>query len=223
MTTQLFIKNLIKENGLKEGDFLPTEKELSDRLGISRTAIREALKGLESLGITKAHQGKGHYIRKFNYEAALLSLDYFAQIDLKGFKDLLEVRINLEPTFLARDIEKFTEEDIYELNKLVLSMEKKAAVSFDEVALSDEHRLFHEKLFTYVDNGFLLELMHMFSVLQHKLSILHGYNAFSSPNFITCHREIVKAITLRQPEIVKGALITHYSDTYKWVDSNTTS
>ena len=53
-TAQKQIKLFIIESGLKAGDTLPTEKEMEEQLGISRTSIREALRSLEALGIMES-------------------------------------------------------------------------------------------------------------------------------------------------------------------------
>ena len=51
----------IIKNGIKSGDPFPTESELAIKLGISRTAIREALKTLETLGIIEVKSGVGRF------------------------------------------------------------------------------------------------------------------------------------------------------------------
>lgn len=56
------IRNYIKEVGLKVGDQLPSETELSQILGISRLKLREALNGLKTEGRIYAIQGKGTYV-----------------------------------------------------------------------------------------------------------------------------------------------------------------
>ena len=53
------IKYYIINSNLKMGDALPTEKFLSNQLGISRTVIRESLKGLQAIGLIEAVHGKG--------------------------------------------------------------------------------------------------------------------------------------------------------------------
>jgi len=57
------LKLYIVESNLKCGDLLPTEKELSIKLGVSRTAIRESLKVLETLGIIETKHGVGRFVK----------------------------------------------------------------------------------------------------------------------------------------------------------------
>lgn len=56
------IVELISTEGLVPGDQLPTEQELSERLGFSRSTIREALRALEQAGMLRAVQGKGRFL-----------------------------------------------------------------------------------------------------------------------------------------------------------------
>ncbi len=57
-----YIFELIESGMLKVGDQLPTERKLSERLGISRNSIREALRTLENLGLVECRQGSGTYL-----------------------------------------------------------------------------------------------------------------------------------------------------------------
>ncbi|GAH35252.1 unnamed protein product [marine sediment metagenome] len=61
-------------------------------MGISRTAIREALKRLETLGIIEVRPGVGRFVREFNFEAILKGLPYNLEMDIKNFREVLEVR-----------------------------------------------------------------------------------------------------------------------------------
>ena len=56
------ILQLIGELALAPGDRMPTEAELSQRLGASRTMVREAVKILSAIGRVRAHKGRGLYV-----------------------------------------------------------------------------------------------------------------------------------------------------------------
>ena len=56
------IFDLLESGMLRVGDQLPTERKLSERLGISRNSIREALRTLENLGLVECRQGSGTYL-----------------------------------------------------------------------------------------------------------------------------------------------------------------
>jgi GntR family transcriptional regulator, transcriptional repressor for pyruvate dehydrogenase complex len=217
ISAELYIRDYIKQFSLKSGDLLPPEKELSEKLNISRTAVREALKGLESLGITKSQQGKGHFVREFNYEAILSGFGYAIEPSLESFKELLEIRMYLESNFLTRGVLQFTAEDISSLYAILEKMGKSVDHGIDENVLIDDHMLFHHKLHKYSDNSLLLELISMFSALQHKLTNIHKYYTSDRKEFIRHHLEIVQAIETGHPEMVRSKYITHFSEPFNWV------
>ena len=61
---ELEIKDFIESSQLKDGDRLPAEKDLAEALGASRTAVRESLRGLESLGFVESVHGVGWQVRR---------------------------------------------------------------------------------------------------------------------------------------------------------------
>ncbi len=217
MTAEVYLREYIQKSKLKSGDLLPPEKELSEKLGISRTAVREALKGLESLGVTAAHQGRGHYVREFNYDAILSSFSYGVKPKLDHFRDVLEIRMYLEPTFLSRDVHLFSKEDIAELREMLHTIEKQTESGYDENELIDLHMSFHHALYRYAKNSLLLDLITMFSQMQHTFTRIHGYHTENRSEFIRLHHEILSALETGHPEIVRSRYVSHFSEPYNWV------
>ncbi|MCD6473102.1 FadR family transcriptional regulator, partial [Candidatus Aerophobetes bacterium] len=63
------IVNLIKNNELKPGDKLPSERELAEKLSIGRASLREAFRVLESRGLIKSRPGRGRFVREIKKDA----------------------------------------------------------------------------------------------------------------------------------------------------------
>ncbi|WP_338750633.1 FadR/GntR family transcriptional regulator [Bacillus sp. FJAT-52991] len=59
------IRHIILEDGLIPGDKLPSERELSERLSVARSSVREALRALELLGLIETKRGEGTFLRDF--------------------------------------------------------------------------------------------------------------------------------------------------------------
>lgn len=211
------VKDYISERNLSGGDPLPTEKELAENLGISRTAIREALKGLQELGVIESIQGKGYFLRDFNFDAALAGLDFMVKPDLKAFRDLLEIRMYMESAFLVRDVFKCGRDDIDELRQIAERMRALVERGVEEEELVDLHTSFHRRLYKNSGNVFLLELINMFSAMQHKFIAIHEYRTSDRHDFARGHEAIVDALALREPEVVRSALINHFSEPLAWV------
>jgi len=67
------IKDMIADGTLKKGDKLPSERDMAAMFGVSRTAIREALRSLEMLGLTESRQGEGTFIALSFAESKMLT------------------------------------------------------------------------------------------------------------------------------------------------------
>lgn len=74
-----FIWNNLYSGELKAGDKIPSERELTEILGISRNSVREGLKTMENLGVIESQHGAGNFITR-NFEKTLLDVMSFMYI-----------------------------------------------------------------------------------------------------------------------------------------------
>jgi len=213
---QQSLKEYIVATEMHAGDSIPTEMVLSERLGISRTAIREGLKGLEALGIVEVRPGIGRFLRKFNFEAILDNLSYSLEMNISDFRDLLDVRITLETSFLVRDLDKFTPEDLARLREIVVNMERLVTAGADEKELIRAHTTFHLELYTRSGNTLLLNLIRIFATIQRSLTIVNRYRTEDKDKFIEQHRRLIEAIEERDPELVRSRLVQHFAEAIMW-------
>jgi len=93
------IMDLVKKSELKPGDKLPPERELAEKLSISRNSLREAFRVLESRGLIKSKAGGGRYVREIrkngysNTENIILSLEKSSILELLEAREMFEVKI----------------------------------------------------------------------------------------------------------------------------------
>jgi GntR family transcriptional repressor for pyruvate dehydrogenase complex len=91
------IKNLIMEGNLKPGERLPPERDLAEKLNVSRVAVREALLTLEFMGLIEIKRGSGVFIpEELQPELVLNSIDFALNFKENIIEDLVEVRQVLE-------------------------------------------------------------------------------------------------------------------------------
>ena len=117
------IMNLIQETPYKAGDKLPTEKELCESTGAGRNTVREALKILASRKVLVLRQGAGTFVsEKQGIPDDPLG---FSMVNdhVKLTKDLLQVRIMLEPQIAALAAQCAKEHEIRELEEILEEME----------------------------------------------------------------------------------------------------
>lgn len=214
------LKLYIVRSGLKSGDPLPTEKELAEKFGISRTAVREALRGMETLGIIGVKPGVGRFIREFNFEAILQNLPYSIQTDVNKFREILEVRLCLESWFIAKDIGKFTHDDIHELEDILARLEELVNHDSEEKELIETHTLFHCTLHKKSENSLLIDLIKIFATIQRTLTLLHRYKTTDRMQFVLQHKLLLEAIERHDPELAQQRLEEHFAEARKWVESH---
>lgn len=137
------IMNLIQETPYKAGDKLPTEKELCESTGAGRNTVREALKILASRNVLEIRQGAGTFVsEKQGIPDDPLG---FSMVNdhVKLTRDLLQVRIMLEPQIAALAAQCAKEHEIKELEEILEEME--AAMKKRE-DYSDLDTKFHTKI-----------------------------------------------------------------------------
>lgn len=90
------IEGLIADNILKPGQTLPSERRLTEKLGVSRNALREGLKLLSARGLIITQQGKGSFVANLVIEAKQAPMMHLLSSQPRTLYDLLEVRELLE-------------------------------------------------------------------------------------------------------------------------------
>jgi GntR family transcriptional repressor for pyruvate dehydrogenase complex len=218
--TQEQIKVFIIESGLKAGDLLPTEKALEEQLGISRTSIREALRSLEAIGIVESRQGVGRVLREFNYDAILENLSYNINVNVKDFREIIDVRMALESCFLERVVPRTDENDIHQLYEILDKMAEEVSAGEEEQQLIRVHTEFHLKLYEKENNKLLLHLIRIFATIQRMLTVANRYHTSDRKEFIELHRRLVQAIERRDPVLAVDRLVEHFKDVVAWIQEH---
>ncbi|MDD0973905.1 transcriptional regulator GlcC [Pseudomonas fontis] len=90
------IERLIVDGVLKVGQLLPSERRLTEKLGVSRTALREGLKLLRAKGIIETRHGKGSFVAQLTGGALSSPLMHLFSSQPRTLYDLFEVRSLLE-------------------------------------------------------------------------------------------------------------------------------
>jgi GntR family transcriptional regulator, transcriptional repressor for pyruvate dehydrogenase complex len=121
------IRALIDDGRLKQGDQLPTERELSETFRVSRATIREAIRTLESLKLVQSRQGDGTYVLASNEETLVQPLAAVLFNEKDTIYDIFYVRKIIEPHVAELAAENATLEEIAELATLIKEHEEAIA------------------------------------------------------------------------------------------------
>src|SRR5215467_12607936 len=117
------IEESIVKGDLKPGDQLPAERDLAQRFGVSRTAVREAVKALREKGLVEAYSGRGTFVTNGTSQAIRQSLDLMVRINQQdGSTHLAELRHMLEPEIAALAATRIEEQLLGTMRDAVAAM-----------------------------------------------------------------------------------------------------
>lgn len=199
------ILDLIIEEGLKPGDTLPYEGKIAEKLGVSRTSVREGVRSLEALGIVETIHGRGNTIREYNLDAILDLLSHLALMEPVMMQELLQMRIYLEESILSEVARNFSVNTLEQCNQALRRWKVKIA---EGLSPWEEDRLFHEALYVSTGNQLLIQMMEVFwnaESLANKRSQPGSFLEFTAKQrqaHLSDHRKIIEA--LEQGDVVSA-------------------
>ncbi|MCP3730011.1 GntR family transcriptional regulator [Sphingomonas sp. MG17] len=103
---------------LPDGERLPSEKELSDRFGVSQPTIREAIRALETLGLVEVLHGNGTFVRGQGDFALASALQTLLQLESVGIMEVIDIRQSLGRLSIELAVAKATDADIAEMARI---------------------------------------------------------------------------------------------------------
>jgi len=199
---------------LKPGDKLPSERNLSEMMGVSRTSLREALKMLAAAGMVEIKHGQGVFITEKESTANILR-DFADKnfIDAQILRDLFELRKLLETQNAIWACQRADKEQIDNLSLIVeQTINALQDTKDDLIILAKQDSEFHTKLAEATGNKVIVRVMHDL------LDLLNDSRcqALSIPDrplrSLNEHREIVEAIKNRDVNIVKEKMLHHLNN-----------
>jgi GntR family transcriptional regulator, transcriptional repressor for pyruvate dehydrogenase complex len=201
------IEDSIEAGALKPGDQLPAERELALQFGVSRTAVREAVKALREKGLVEAYPGRGTFITSGTSNSIRLTLDRMLKTGQPdGTAHLVEVREILEPEIAALAATRADEESLEEMRKAVGIMDEAKG---DPDAFIEADLDFHLALAEAAANPLILSLIDsIVGVLrEQRISIFKVDGGPERGQYH--HKRILEAIENRDPAGARSAMRAH--------------
>ncbi|MBZ2199163.1 FadR/GntR family transcriptional regulator [Occultella gossypii] len=214
------IKDLILAEGLRPGDPMPTETALCERLGTSRSSVREAIRTLASLDIVEVRHGHGTFVGGLSLAPLVNGLIFRARSDahqdLRTLREVLDVRTALDLSMADKLIAEHSGTEDEQLSRLVEAMTRKAAAG--ELFL-EEDRAFHHLLLDKVDNTLITELVGAFwtihTDLQPHLGVAPGADIVETAR---AHGQMLEAVQAGDADAYREAVRAHYAPLRRAVD-----
>jgi len=214
-TVERIVENLIsmiKEGSLAEGDKLPPERQLCEKIGVSRPILREALKALQVMNIIDIRQGAGAYVKSLEPGEVVEHLDIVFHLDSSLYRDLYEARGLLESDVAALAAERISGE---ELDALERNIRDAAADINNEEAFFSRDLELHEMILKAAGNRVFPVFMRSVT----KLALVYRKKTNALPNIrhntIRDHEAILAALKARDGEAARKAMAEHIANVAK--------
>ncbi|MCQ2500223.1 MAG: FCD domain-containing protein [Lachnospiraceae bacterium] len=213
-----YFYSLLKEDKIKIGDRLPSEKALSEQLNVTKSAVRDALQSLKAVGLLSSVRGSGYRLTPdFDYSLAdilhaMVVHSSASRRDIREVREALEIK-ELDLIIEAGPSEEFLNE-LQEQVDLMLSYVQKNIETEDqaeELVLTDMK--FHQMLAEGSNNLFI-------RAFYIALNEYHGENKKADPKVVRqrasdellyCHERILKALREKDLQSAVSAIRDHYA------------
>jgi DNA-binding FadR family transcriptional regulator len=152
------IKDKLLEGTLKNGDKLPTETEMVEQLGVSRTPVREAIKILESIGVIQIKRGEGMFITNNPSHFSLNPLIFSLIMHQNKTEKLVEFRQHFEILLVNMIRTKATPEKLKKIEEVYESQVERMKPTLSAEELADIDLEFHYAVLEATENDFVIEI-----------------------------------------------------------------
>ena len=202
---------------LKVGDKLPSERELAEQFGVSRIAVREAVKALREKGLVEIRAGRGTFITNGTEGVVRHSIGLLMKFEAVGASpNLVEVREIMEPEIAALAATRITEEQVITMTRAVGVMD----MALDNVEVFVEADLdFHLALAQATQNPIIPILMNsiidMLREQRKRIALVGGGLVRGQYH----HKKILDAVMRHDPKTARSAMQQHLGQVRK--DSET--
>lgn len=184
---------------LTAGTRLPSERELSKRLRVSRPSLREALRTLELMGVVDTRHGSGTHVADSGTDVLRKPLEFLFMLERPSVADLLDTRTLLEVHLATRAAELRTDADLKALDEALADMKKNLSKPSE---VTDPDLRFHQAIAAASHNRLLERLM---NCLREAISALMDVAWPGQPDMKASYEMHVRIATAIRKKDVEGA------------------
>lgn len=196
---------LIRSGELTPGARLPSEPQLIELTGVSRSSVREAIRSLETMGLLEIRRGKGTYIRAIETGAMADAQMLLMLADRRVLENLVEVRVLLEPLMARLAAERATADDLDALRRHLDAMRDAP----DREAWRPPHLAFHQALAEATHNIIVSKIWGMVAIFLKDSPLVTGG---TEPSLPYIHETLYAAIAAHDRDAAEPAMEQHVSD-----------
>ncbi len=197
------LREYVADHGLKAGDRLPPERELADRLGVSRVSIKQAIVVLEVQGLVGVRHGGGTYLRRNSLDAEPVEV----LVDRKRrLPDVIEAREAMETKLAELAARRRTDDDLAEIDGALAQM--RAEIDAGDLGLAGDRR-FHAAVTAAARSSLLAQFMGSIAgqIAESRQESLQQPGR--PPRSLAQHQRIADAIRAGNPSAAATAMRRH--------------
>jgi len=203
------IVELIKAEGLRSGDRLPAERELSEQLEVSRTVVRDALKVLTGARIVQTRHGSGVYVTYPSQTFTEFHIDLTMSVDPEHIASLYQFRLTLETDTARLSAARISYREVEAL-ETAIELHRQGALERDAMRFREGDVAFHHGLALASGNSFLSSAVDKSLKLQNwAVDLALEGTPGSLMDAVEQHQAILSAVKRGEAENAAQAMRTH--------------
>jgi GntR family transcriptional repressor for pyruvate dehydrogenase complex len=200
------IQEQIRSGKLSAGERLPSERALSEALGVSRPTVREAVQSLAAMNILDVRHGAGIFVSSLDVTDLLTPMRFALELNEPTWDSLFEIRLALEPLAAELAAQRASDEQIAELRECVARHARRGVTPDELLELDIE---IHRRIVEASGNELLVSMIASLAVLSRRSREF----TIEIPGVVsrarTHHKAIAAAIAARAPSQARDAMAAH--------------
>lgn len=196
---------IVGDKTFQPGDQLPNENSLSEKLGVSRATLREAIRILAAQGVLEVYRGKGTFIAADMRAFEDFGLGNLDRIRIR-LKDLYEARLLFEPEMAAIACRRASDEEIANIVHIGKQVEQVIYAGEDRTEIDQQ---FHHAIVTASHNDFMMRLVPIVNRAVAESILLNDGNQTLAQNTLTDHALVMEFLQKRDAGAAKQAMSIH--------------
>lgn len=204
--------DLVRTRNLKPGDMLPPERELATLMQVSRPSVREAVRGLQILGVLKARQGSGIYVSSLEATDLLGPLQLLMTLNPRNVGALYEARVLIDGELARMAALSLAETELARLRQM---LEVQHGLTADPLGFRVSDMEFHRTIGEASGNPVLERVSHSLYVLGMEYRRIASETPGVLRQSLADHEAIVAAFAARDAERSAAAMHLHMRNVHR--------
>jgi len=207
--------DLVRRGLLRAGERLPSQRQLVSRMGLSQTAVREALRGLSTIGVIETRPGHGTFVRSISPEMLVRPESLFFVLERDTLLHAIDVRRILEVEAIGLAAELATPNELAEMESILRLIQKGLNQEGSEFLHS---AYFHFAIAKATHNPILLNLIKPFiRLIMHHSAVVGARHPQAREIEYRSHADLLESIVKRDPEEARRRMRLHLEESRKMV------